>query len=140
VSETWWEYVQRITGHAQQKEIAEATGIEQSRISRWKLGKSTPKAEAAVAVARGYNRPPVEALIAAGYLTTEDIDGVVEISVAPADLPSDEIVAQVGSLVQVLRGRIPNDTKGWSAANWRRAEPPEEAGDISDRLPRLGQG
>lgn len=36
---TWWQYVLTVTGGAAQKDIAEATGIDQSSISRWQRGR-----------------------------------------------------------------------------------------------------
>jgi transcriptional regulator with XRE-family HTH domain len=49
---TWWRYVMTVTGNAAQKDIATATGIDQSSISRWQRGTNTPSAEAVVAFAR----------------------------------------------------------------------------------------
>lgn len=92
MSESWWDYVQRITGRAQQNEIADATGVEQSSISRWKLGKTRPKADAVVAVARAYNRAPVEALVAAGYLKEDEVSGVIEITASLDDLPEQDLL------------------------------------------------
>jgi transcriptional regulator with XRE-family HTH domain len=76
---TWWRYVVTVTGEATQKDIAAATGIDQSSISRWQRGASTPRAEAVVALARAYKRSPVEALVAAGYLSSSEI-GMAELT------------------------------------------------------------
>jgi transcriptional regulator with XRE-family HTH domain len=63
----WWEYVVRVAGkNATQKDIAQATGLDPASVSRWKTG--TARADLAVQFARAYHRPPVESLIAAGYL------------------------------------------------------------------------
>jgi hypothetical protein len=43
---TWWRYVMTVTGNAAQKDIATATGIDQSSISRWQRGTNTPSADA----------------------------------------------------------------------------------------------
>jgi transcriptional regulator with XRE-family HTH domain len=75
----WWRYVMTVTGNAPQKDIASATGIDQSSISRWQRGNTTPRAEAVVALARAYGRSPVEALVAAGYLSSSEL-GVVELT------------------------------------------------------------
>ena len=69
----WWRYVGTVTAGAAQKDIAAATGIDQSSISRWQRGTNTPRAEAVVALARAYGRSPVEALVAAGYLSDGDL-------------------------------------------------------------------
>src|SRR6202158_4080275 len=82
---TWWRYVLTVTGNAAQKDIAAATGIDQSSISRWQRGTITPRAEAVVALARAYGRSPVEALVAAGYLSPTEL-GVVQMTMLTGDL------------------------------------------------------
>ena len=96
---TWWRYVVVVTGAATQKDIASATGIDQSSISRWQRGANTPRAEAVVAFARAYARSPVEALVAAGYLSSDEI-GVVELTTLTDDAPGasvDEVGRGVGA-------------------------------------------
>jgi transcriptional regulator with XRE-family HTH domain len=111
---SWWQYVVTVTGDAAQKEIAAATGIDQSSISRWQRGTNNPRAEAVVALARAYGRSPVEALVAAGYLTSDEL-GVVELTTLTGDLRS----ASVDSLLSELRRRVlaPNSDQmqGWPA-------------------------
>lgn len=68
MSTDWPSYMRRVTAGATQVQIAEQTGIEQTSISRWMLGKNRPRAELVIQFARAYHRSPVEALIAAGYL------------------------------------------------------------------------
>jgi transcriptional regulator with XRE-family HTH domain len=106
---TWWRYVVTVTGEATQKDIASATGIDQSSISRWQRGTSTPRAEAVVAFARAYERSPVEALVAAGYLSSSEI-GVVELTTLTGDLSG----ASIESLVSEIRARPMSD--------WQQAE------------------
>lgn len=79
MSTDWPSYMRRVTAGATQVQIAEQTGIEQTSISRWLLGKDRPRAELVIQFARAYNRSPVEALIAAGYLNTDEIGGVIEL-------------------------------------------------------------
>jgi transcriptional regulator with XRE-family HTH domain len=98
---TWWRYVVTVTGEATQKDIASATGIDQSSISRWQRGTSTPRAEAVVAFARAYERSPVEALVAAGYLSSSEI-GVAGLTTLTGDLRG----ASVDMLLGELRRRI----------------------------------
>jgi len=133
---TWWRYVLTVTGNASQKDIAAATGIDQSSISRWQRGTNTPRAEAVVALARAYGRSPVEALVAAGYLSDGEL-GVVELTTLTGDLTS----VSIDSLLNELRRRVlaanPEDAKswpaGWSADNpvVGRAENGEESDDLS---------
>lgn len=56
--------------------FATLTGVDQTAIGRWLRGDTgAPRAESVVAFARAVNRPPVEALIVAGYLSPDDVQG-----------------------------------------------------------------
>jgi transcriptional regulator with XRE-family HTH domain len=133
---TWWQYVATITGNAAQKEIAAATGIDQSSISRWQRGSITPRAEAVVSLARAYGRSPVEALVAAGYLSSDEL-GVVELTTLTGDLTG----ASIDSLLSELRRRVlaagSGDAKpwptGWSADDTGvgGSEDREQSSDLS---------
>jgi transcriptional regulator with XRE-family HTH domain len=132
---TWWRYVVTVTGYVSQKEIANATGIDQSSISRWQRGTSTPRAEAVVALARAYGRSPVEALVAAGYLSSSEV-GVVELTTLTGDLTG----VSVDSLLNELRRRVlaagsqqsEGWPVGWSADNPAVSGPEDvqESGDL----------
>ncbi len=115
---TWWRYVVTVTGDATQSEIAGATGIDQSSISRWQRGTNTPRAEAVIAFARAYGRSPVEALVAAEYLTSEDM-GVVEMTTLTGDLTrvsSDSLLSELRRrLFAVTPGGGQPWPPGWSA-------------------------
>jgi transcriptional regulator with XRE-family HTH domain len=131
----WWRYVVTVTGNATQKDIASATGIDQSSISRWQRGTNTPRAEAVVAFARAYGRSPVEALVAAGYLSPTEL-GVVEMTTLTGDLSR----ASIDSLLSEIRRRVlaanPQDGHfwpvGWSTDNpgVRRGQDGEQSGDL----------
>ncbi|MBP1820063.1 helix-turn-helix transcriptional regulator [Mycobacterium sp. OAE908] len=133
---TWWRYVMTVTGNAAQKEIATATGIDQSSISRWQRGTNTPSAEAVVALARVYGRSPVEALVAAGYLSGSEL-GVVELTTLTGDLTG----VSIDSLLSEVRRRVlaadPEHAQpwppGWSADNpgMGRHENSEQGGDLN---------
>ncbi|MBV8180641.1 MAG: helix-turn-helix transcriptional regulator [Mycobacterium sp.] len=92
--ETWWEYVQRISRGAPHKDIAAAAGVDPSRITGWKNG-DRPNAQNAVGFARAYDRNPVEALIASGYLDQSEVSGVVELSASPARLSADDLLGEI---------------------------------------------
>jgi transcriptional regulator with XRE-family HTH domain len=69
----WARYVRDVAGNLNQLEIAAKTGIAQSNVGRWLRGEpGIPKADSVVALARAFDRPPVEALVAAGYITEEE--------------------------------------------------------------------
>jgi len=66
----WARYVRDVAGNLNQLEIAAKTGIAQSNVGRWLRGEpGIPKAESVVALARAFDQPPIEALVAAGYIT-----------------------------------------------------------------------
>jgi transcriptional regulator with XRE-family HTH domain len=67
---TWWKYVLKTSGEASQVEIAQRVGISPASISRWK--ESAPKPENVAAFARAYNRPVLEAFVAAGFLSADE--------------------------------------------------------------------
>ncbi|MBM7504220.1 helix-turn-helix domain-containing protein [Agromyces aurantiacus] len=69
---SWAEYVRAVAGRDSGREVALKTGSSESAISRWKSGYSVPDPRQVVTIARAYNRNPVEALIAAGYLTADE--------------------------------------------------------------------
>jgi transcriptional regulator with XRE-family HTH domain len=103
VSETWWKYVERITGCAHQDRIAQHTEIEPSSVWQWKSRHNRPKAEHVITFARAYHRPPVEALIAAGYLDPTDVsvdptefNEVDEVAARPLrEVSTDELIAEL---------------------------------------------
>lgn len=71
--ETWPQYVKRIAGPLKQEQIAEHSGISQATVSAWLRGApGVPRAETVIAFARAFNRSPVEALVAAGYLQSDE--------------------------------------------------------------------
>jgi transcriptional regulator with XRE-family HTH domain len=131
---TWWQYVLTVSGNAAQRDVAEATGIDQSSISRWQRGTTTPRAEAVVAFARAYGHSPVEALVAAGYLKSDEL-GVVELTTLTGDLSS----VSVDSLLSELRRRVlagGQEAQSWPAgwttddARVNRAQDKEQSGDL----------
>lgn len=118
----WWEYVQRHAGRdTQNKDIAAAVGCHPSQISRWAQGEQ-PRATSVVSFARAYNRPPVEALIAAGYLELDEVAGAVQIQTSPHDLSSEELAAEF-----VRRSRLQTMTPEEETPKWRGPGPRKDA-------------
>ena len=73
IVEDWTSYVRRVASGLGQLEIAAKTGLAQTNIGRWLRSEPViPKAESVVAFARAFNEPPIEALVAAGYITAEE--------------------------------------------------------------------
>jgi len=85
MTETWPEYLRRITGGQTQAQIAERIGIGRLSVCNWLHGKTKPKAETAITVARAYHRPPTEALLAASYLNHDELDQPVNIRTSLRD-------------------------------------------------------
>ena len=73
--ETWPEYLRRISGGATQAQIAERIGIGRLSVCNWLQGKTQPKAETVINVARAFGRSPVEALVVAAELGTDEVWG-----------------------------------------------------------------
>ncbi len=102
--ETWPEYLRRITGGQTQSQIAERVGVGRLSVCHWLHGKTRPKPETAIAVARVYDRSPIEALLAAGYLDAADVRLPVDSRSSPQDLPAEEIAAEVRRRLLELEG------------------------------------
>ena len=91
----WWSYFKRIAGTETGRVIAEAAGVSEPQVSRWKSGQNQPTTVALARFARFYGRPPVEAIIAAGYLTPEDVAGAVEIIRPLSELGDEELLDEI---------------------------------------------
>lgn len=68
---TWATYMSALS--SSQSEIAIKVGTAQSTVSRWLSGDVVPDARQVITVARAYSMSPVVALVAAGYLTADEI-------------------------------------------------------------------
>jgi transcriptional regulator with XRE-family HTH domain len=90
---SWWDYVSRITKGDSQTAIAERTGLSQGGISGWRT--KAPKPETVAAFARGYDRPVLEAFVAAGFLTAEEAQ-MTKPEPILADVPSGELLSELG--------------------------------------------
>lgn len=74
----WPTYLAEITTN--QSEIARTADISTGTVSRWFSRSSRPDAAQVIAVARAYNRSPLVALVAAGYLTRAEVEGEVQLT------------------------------------------------------------
>lgn len=93
--ETWPEYLRRIVGEQTQSLIAEQLGVGRLSVCNWLQGKTRPKAETAILVARVFGRSPIEALLAAGYLHHDELDGPLELRASPRELSNSDLAAEV---------------------------------------------
>jgi transcriptional regulator with XRE-family HTH domain len=72
--EDWPSYVRRIAAGLTQAQIAERIQAAPSNVGRWLRGeRGQPTANNVIAFARAFDQPAMEAMIAAGYFTPEEI-------------------------------------------------------------------
>lgn len=95
MNETWPEYLRRITAGQTQSQIAERVGVGRLSVCHWMHGKTRPKPETAIAVARVYDRSPIEALLAAGYLRAAEVRLPIETRPSPQGLSAEQLAAEV---------------------------------------------
>ena len=92
---SWWSYLRAISGEASGTAISRATGVDPGSVSRWKSGTVQPSAETAITVARAYDRPPVEALIAAGHLSPAEANRLVITDRPVTDFSARELLDEI---------------------------------------------
>ncbi|WEK60542.1 MAG: helix-turn-helix transcriptional regulator [Candidatus Microbacterium colombiense] len=117
----WTRYLEVTTHPDNDKTIAFKVGVSPSTIGRWRSGEIDPKPRQVVALARRYGKSPLAALVAAEYLSAEDLEEDLTLHYA-ADL--DEISTL--QLVDELRDRLEvmNDYAGWLASITRETGHP----------------
>lgn len=71
---TWSSYIDATAGGALNNAIADRIGVDPATIGRWRTGAVDPKPRQVVAYARAFGLSPIQALIAAGYITHEEVD------------------------------------------------------------------
>lgn len=95
-SESWAEYVRRVTSHMTQAKAAELAGVNPAAIGRWIRGETdAPRAESVVAFARALGIAPVEALVAAGFLQSNEASHAIEVRNAIADYSDVELLDEL---------------------------------------------
>lgn len=73
VSNEWAAYVGEVAGSDSGAAIARRLNVSDSKVSYWKRGERSPTVSEAIRFARVYGRSPFEGLVAAGYLTEDEI-------------------------------------------------------------------
>ncbi len=126
VPDTWPQYIDRVTSSATNKEIAQRIGIHASLISRWRSNEAQPSAKHAVAFAKGYRRPPQEALLVIGLLTDEDVELLDGLPPSVTELPTEDLFAEISRLLAEIKRRLAqgraaraDDTEHWAPPDWR---------------------
>lgn len=93
------EYVKRIAPGAKQADLAKAAGVTGPTVSRWMSGSQGVDPQAAAKLARAYDRPVLEAFVAAEFLTA------AEAKVRPAPAP-DFTQLTNDELLELVRARM----------------------------------
>jgi len=100
----WWAYVQDVSGQASQTEIAKRLGMSQPGVNRWE--EIVPKTESVIAFARAYNRPILEAFLAAEYVSDEDVL-MTEVQADVSGMDTDALVQLIHRATDELSRRPP---------------------------------
>lgn len=90
-------WAKRLTGNASGRTIASQSGIPVATLNR-QINKGIFTAE--VVIARGYGESLVEALVATGYITSEEVTGVDEVS-APQLFTRQQLVQELARRINL---------------------------------------
>ena len=93
----WAAFVRKGLAGRDNADVAGRADVSVSQLGRWARGVGGHvKADKAIGLARALGLPPKEALVAAGYLTRDEADAVIEVSELSADeLPDEELIHQL---------------------------------------------
>lgn len=111
VNESAVAYIEKVTAGDSQRQIAQKTGITQSRFSR-NLSNGTIDAEMVITVARAYGQPVILALHESGFLTQEDMDEAAADAALTNASEEDllrEVLARVAAGSPVLEAPITSE-------------------------------
>lgn len=100
----WLDYIARLPGEPNDRHVAKAAGTDPSTVTRWRKGQD-PNPRHAVSVAREFGLNPLTALIAAGYLTTSEVDTLFDSaalgdSLTLSHTPTIELVEEVARRIR----------------------------------------
>lgn len=103
----WSEYLRTVAPDAQQREIAQAAGVDQATVSRWRRTEAPPRPENVAAFARAFDRPVLEAFVAAGFLSAS------EANERPRGRPRLELITDTELLTELSKrlGVLRNSTQ-----------------------------
>lgn len=105
---TWWSYVVRVAGTESPKQMSEQTGLDGPSFSKWKGG-HVPKPAIVATFARAYERPVLEAFVAAGFLTAEEANEQPSAPPSVRALTDNELVEEIRyrlDLAEALRATV----------------------------------
>jgi len=131
----WWDYVQQHRGNDSDTLVAGKVGAAASTVGRWK--RYEPEPAKVRAFAEAYDRPVLEAFVAAGFLTArqadeklirQDIDSITD-----EDLTS-ELLARLKELRNATQVQEPQQGQG-SAPSGSEGGQPRKTRGSSERRP-----
>lgn len=97
----WPQYIDATRGTDPNTVIASKVGVDPVTVGRWRAGTHDPKPRQVVEYARAYGLSPLSALVAAGYLTEDEIG--IEVSVPTMTLSDFSVNQLAEELAQRLR-------------------------------------
>lgn len=127
-AEAWWRWLTDQLGTTVQVDIARLTQVEQSATSRWKSGHNRPRPEVVIAVCRTIGRPPVEGLIAAGYLQAGESAQVVQLMPDLDAIPDAELIGQLARRLEERREESQQSQRGPAGGGAGGGRPPITTG------------
>lgn len=92
---SWWTWFAATAGTDDGATIAEAAGVSEPQVSRWRRGANRPDADKVVRFARYFRKPALEALVAVGYITAEDAHKTVTVERPVSELSDDELIDEI---------------------------------------------
>lgn len=122
---TWWDYVMSVTGGATHEVVARAAGVTPPSVTRWKT--YTPKPETVSTFAKAYERPVLEAFVAAGFLTP------AEAGERPTERPSLATWSD-DELLDEVRKRLKGEPGAGTTPAEKKPQPPPVT-EIGSRRP-----
>lgn len=152
VENKWARYMKTATDGANDSTIAAALAVSPSTVGRWRSGASQPQPQQVVAFAREFQRSPINALVAAGYISASETE-TAEVEPGSADDLSDvstmrlleeltHRVEQMGHLAQWVIAAGKNEShRGYLGGENIQAMVPDEAPanvDVDDILRFFG--
>lgn len=137
---SWWTYLKKVAGTEDGQTIAEAAGVTPPQVSRWKTGKNRPDADKLATFARRYKRPPVEALVAAGYLSSAEATEAIEVHLGLAAITNEELLAEIRRRMEGIRHALETEAQqdASSEATEDQKTPDELADEGQSASARLG--
>jgi len=87
-------------------DTARALGVDDSLISRWRSGKQVPDVESCRSIADHLDLPMLTILVAVGHITATEAGQKSMAALTPAELSTDEVVAELIELSAEIQRRI----------------------------------